>query len=315
MGNKLSLFLTRIEDSIKIGISRFKPLCLKLFGFLIVSVKSSRYYFSKAQQDIIIALLLIIISLGVLTFYTIPLIPIDNIGSQGIVGDSVGQNGIGNNGEVGGSLIGEVPQQGTSNKPVKDIVGLHKDSVVGSEHKSTTPSKIKDGTFESGAYGVEFSFNDNLKAEVGSTDSGFHKGITSTDYTEKTVLSNLVGVDYSISVYVLPFVYDVNTMSAQNAGGIKVIDSTVQDYLVSNITRDCPEDNLSVYLGAVTLDSKNGLMSAIEVSYVSEGNTYLVYALPYVNNFFCVEGKTSVGDNKLLVKDMKEIIQTLDLSM
>ena len=104
-------------------------------------------------------------------------------------------------------------------------------------------------------------------------------------------------------------------MSAQNAGGIRVIDSSIQDYLVTNITRDCPEDDLSVYLGAVSLTNKNGLMSAIEVSYVSEGKTYLVYALPYVNNFFCVQGMTSVGDNKSLVKDMKEIIQTLDLTM
>ena len=314
MGDKLSLFLTRLEDSIKVSLSRFKPLCLKLFGFLIKGVKSSRYYLTRAQQDIIIPLLLLIIALGALTFYTIPLVPskMGDLGySQGV--ETPGSQG--NNGQQGGSLIGDATPNKDNSKPVKDSVGLHKDSVVGSEHKSTEASKIEDNSFKSGAYGVEFSFNDKLKAEVGSKDSGFHQGITSTVYSEKTVLSNFVGIDYSISVYVLPFVYDVNTMSAQNAGGIRVIDSSIQDYLVTNITRDCPEDDLSVYLGAVSLTNKNGLMSAIEVSYVSEGKTYLVYALPYVNNFFCVQGMTSVGDNKSLVKDMKEIIQTLDLTM
>ena len=314
MGDKLSLFLTRLEDSIKVSLSRFKPLCLKLFGFLIKSVKSSRYYLTRAQQDIIIPLLLLIIALGALTFYTIPLVP-SKMGDLGYSQGVETPSGQGNNGQQGGSLIGDAIPNKDNSKPVKDSVGLHKNSVVGSEHKSTEASKIEDNSFKSGAYGVEFSFNDKLKAEVGNKDSGFHQGITSTVYSEKTVLSNFVGIDYSISVYVLPFVYDVNTMSAQNAGGIRVIDSSIQDYLVTNITRDCPEDDLSVYLGAVSLTNKNGLMSAIEVSYVSEGKTYLVYALPYVNNFFCVQGMTSVGDNKSLVKDMKEIIQTLDLTM
>ena len=157
------------------------------------------------------------------------------------------------------SPVGVTPNvsisQGDSVDNSKDVVG-HKNSIKGSENKSISESKIVDNSFKSGVYGVEFSFNDKLKAEVVNKESGFHRGLTSAEFSEKTELSKFVGLDYSISVFVLPFVYDVNTMSAQNAGGIRVIDSGIQDYLVTNLTRDCSEDDLFVYLGAISLDNK-----------------------------------------------------------
>ena len=211
----------------------------------------------------------------------------------------------------------------SATNPSYNLSSEQKEEIFGSKPVTevTVPTEIR-GAHSYSAPQAKFSytFSENIERVKGDDGVSYTSGqVVGNSLIDRPVnsiieLDKLVSSYGSISVEIIPFIYDEIGMSTKNKDGITNIDDSILDYIVDTSTVDIPEEIADIKVSTDVFFSSEHYGIQIDFNY--QDKHHVIYAVPYIHNFFVVKGIAKDNETETLENlngEMKSLLGSLQV--